>query len=93
VMDVLETRQVVLILLTDVFGFSAKETGDALGQPLTAVKASLYRARQRLVKEVQRQWINTSEEDSLFVNKKNGKPDAQLCEDFMQAFNRADPIN
>lgn len=89
-MDVLEPRQVALILLTDVFGFSPKETSDALGQPLTAVKAALHRARNRLIKAAHRQWLNSSEHDLLQANRKNEMVDVQLCEDFIQAFHHAD---
>ncbi|WP_370639072.1 RNA polymerase sigma factor [Cohnella sp. REN36] len=55
-MDALEPRQVALIVLTDVFGFTPTETASALGQPATAVKAALHRARKRLKKASDRQF-------------------------------------
>ena len=87
-MDALEPRQVVLIVLTDVFGFTPTETAGALGQPATAVKAALHRARKRLKKAVDRQFHLLAEVDDVVSPK--SKADTELLEAFVQAFRKAD---
>jgi RNA polymerase sigma factor (sigma-70 family) len=88
-MDALEPRQVALILLTDVFGFTPSQAGQALDQPITAVKSALYRARQRLRKASEHQSIALFEEQAdVCVNKKEFS--SQLFEQFVKAFQQAD---
>ncbi|SDX58197.1 sigma-70 family RNA polymerase sigma factor [Paenibacillus sp. CF384] len=90
-MDALEPRQVVLILLTDVFGFSPTETGRALGQPVTAIKAVLHRARTRLKKAAERQlhWLETAtgSPNETAMRRQSG---TELFESFVRAFREAD---
>ncbi len=91
-MDTLEPRQVALILLTDVFGFAPSETATALGQPATAVKAALHRARKRLKKAADKHlhaWEET--EDDPDAAQASGA-DAELLDAFVQAFRRADAL-
>lgn len=91
-MDALEPRQVALILLTDVFGFAPSETATALGQPATAVKAALHRARKRLKKAADKHlhaWEET--EDDTDAAQASGA-DAELLDAFVQAFRRADAL-
>ncbi|WP_276356166.1 sigma-70 family RNA polymerase sigma factor [Cohnella caldifontis] len=88
-MDALEPRQAALILLTDVFGFTPTETAEALGQPITAVKAALHRARMRLKKAADRQF-HMLKEDENDAKAPRSKADAELLESFVQAFRSAD---
>ncbi|PWW05119.1 RNA polymerase sigma-70 factor (ECF subfamily) [Paenibacillus cellulosilyticus] len=92
-MDRLEPRQVVLVLLTDVFGFSPTEAGQALGQPITAIKAALHRARSRLKKAADRQLHRFEEEDFAAAPSAadtDSKAHAALFESFVTAFREAD---
>jgi RNA polymerase sigma factor (sigma-70 family) len=92
-MDRLEPRQVVLILLTDVFGFSPTEAGQALGQPITAIKAALHRARSRLKKAADRQLHRFEEKESVARPSDTDtdlKAHAALFESFVTAFREAD---
>ncbi|WP_276311111.1 sigma-70 family RNA polymerase sigma factor [Paenibacillus nanensis] len=89
-MGALEPRQAALIVLTDVFGFTPTETADALGQPATAVKAALHRARKRLKKAADRHLHLLDEKDDGEEGKPASKADAELLEAFVQAFRRAD---
>ncbi|PYI53382.1 sigma-70 family RNA polymerase sigma factor [Paenibacillus flagellatus] len=89
-MGVLEPRQVALIVLTDVFGFTPTETAEALGQPATAVKAALHRARKRLKKAADRQLHLLDEAENDEGAAPTSKADAELLEAFVQAFRRAD---
>lgn len=88
--DALEPRQAALILLTDVFGFTPTETASALGQPATAVKAALHRARKRLKKAADRQFHLLAEADDDAEGTPKSKADAELLEAFVQAFRSAD---
>jgi RNA polymerase sigma factor (sigma-70 family) len=88
-MDALEPRQVALILLIDVFGFTPKETGDVLGQPITAVKSALYRARQRLKKASELQPIELFEE-KMASSENKAEVNNQIFEEFVMAFQQAD---
>jgi RNA polymerase sigma factor (sigma-70 family) len=90
-MATLEPRQAVLVLLTDVFGFSPTETGDALGQPVSAIKAVLHRARKRLKKAADQQLHRLEEEEpSVKLTTPNQKANAELFEAFVRAFREAD---
>ncbi|MFC5468258.1 RNA polymerase sigma factor [Cohnella suwonensis] len=89
-MDALEPRQAALIVLTDVFGFTPMETASALGQPVTAVKAALHRARKRLKKAADRQFLLLAELDDEADAAPKSKADAELLEAFVQAFRSAD---
>lgn len=90
-MDTLEPRQTVLILLTDVFGFSPTETGNALGQPVTAIKAVLHRARTRLKKAADQQLHSLEEEDPPAKSTApKQRANAELFEAFVKAFQEAD---
>ncbi|SFT26637.1 sigma-70 family RNA polymerase sigma factor [Paenibacillus sp. BC26] len=89
-MDALEPRQAVLILLTDVFGFSPTEAGRSLGQPVTAIKAVLHRARTRLKKAAERQlhWLEgDGAPQATAAHRRSGK---ELFESFVRAFREAD---
>lgn len=88
-MDTLEPRQAVLILLTDVFGFTPTETGGALGQPVTAVKAALHRARSRLKKAADREHFRLAEEPGKRGDA-GSRANAELFESFVKAFREAD---
>lgn len=90
-MDTLEPRQAVLILLTDVFGFSPTETGNTLGQPVTAIKAALHRARSRLKKAADREFYRLAEENKSEKRAEPGaKANAEQFESFVKAFREAD---
>ncbi|WP_127534352.1 RNA polymerase sigma factor [Paenibacillus kobensis] len=90
-MDTLEARQVVLILLSDVFGFTPAESGHALGQPITAIKAALHRARSRLKKAADRELYRLSEESRPERRgEHSAKTDNDLFESFVRAFREAD---
>ncbi|MCD9022596.1 RNA polymerase sigma factor [Cohnella silvisoli] len=90
-MDTLEPRQTVLILLTDVFGFSPTETGNALGLPVSAIKAVLHRARARLKKVADRQLHRLEEENRTGkLTESNPKANTKLFESFVKAFREAD---
>lgn len=86
--DRLEPRQVVLILLIDVFRFTAKETGKLFGQTEGSVKAALNRARTRLKTAVERHpeyW-----DDSVLTAPRGGLS-IEVFEAFVEGFRRADP--
>lgn len=87
--DRLEPRQVVLILLIDVFHFTAKETGMLFGQSEGSVKAALKRARTRLKTAVERHpeyW-----DDSVLTAPRGGLS-IEVFEAFVEGFRRADPF-
>lgn len=88
-MDTLEPRQAVLILLTDVFGFTPTETGNALDQPVTAVKSALHRARSRLKKAADREHYRLAEEVGK-LGETGSRTNAELFESFVKAFKEAD---
>jgi hypothetical protein len=80
-----------LILLTDVFGFSPTETGVALGQPVSAIKAVLHRARTRLKKAADKQLHTLEEEEQVVTSAaSNQRANAELFEAFVRAFREAD---
>lgn len=87
-MDALEPRQAALILLTDVFGFSPSETATVLGQPVTAVKAALHRARNKLKKAADRHF-HLLDMDNKETEKAISKADGELLETFVMAFRNA----
>lgn len=92
-MDSLEPRQVVLILLMDVFGFTPKETEAALNQSVTVIKSALYRARQRLKKEAEPNLIGIEEEAVATAHaghSAKSQNSLQLFERFIEAFRQAD---
>jgi RNA polymerase sigma factor (sigma-70 family) len=91
-MDTLEPRQAVLILLTDVFGFTPTETGTALGHPVTAIKAMLHRARTRLKKAADRQLHKLEDVDPSAAGRTAPSPKSNidLLEEFVRAFRSAD---
>lgn len=79
----LSVRQAVLLLMLEVFGFTAKETADHLGSTEGAVKEALKRTRLRL---------HRLASQSDYVKEKKPKPIAgermtqELMELFIQAF-------
>ena len=86
--DRLEPKQVVLILLIDVFRFTAKETGKLFGQSEGSVKAALKRARTRLKTAVERHpeyW-----DDSVVTAPRRGLS-IEVFEALVDGFRRADP--
>nr|WP_245363733.1 RNA polymerase sigma factor [Cohnella thailandensis] len=86
--DRLEPKQVVLILLIDVFHFTAKETGMLFGQSEGSVKAALKRARTRLKTAVERHpecW-----DDSAITAPSRGLS-IEVFEALVDGFRRADP--
>ncbi|WP_123042863.1 RNA polymerase sigma factor [Cohnella candidum] len=87
--DRLEPKQVVLVLLIDVFDFTAKETGKLFGQTEGSVKAALKRARTRLKAAVERHpeyW-----DDSVLTAPRNGLS-IEVFEALVDGFRRADPF-
>jgi hypothetical protein len=86
--DRLEPKQVVLILLIDVFAFTAKESGSMFGQTEGSVKAALHRARLRLKTAVERHpecW-----DDSVLTSPRRGLS-IEVFEAFVDGFRRSDP--
>ncbi|MEF2967837.1 RNA polymerase sigma factor [Paenibacillus sp. M1] len=86
--DRLEPKQVVLILLIDVFHFTAKETGILFGQSEGSVKATLKRARTRLKTAVERHpeyW-----DESVITAPRRGLS-IEVFEALVDGFRRADP--
>ena len=87
--DRLEPKQVVFILLMDVFHFTAKETGLLFGQSEGSVKAALKRARTRLKTAVERHpeyW-----DDSVLAAPRGGLS-IEVFEALVDGFRRADPF-
>lgn len=86
--DRLEPKQVVLILLIDVFHFTAKETGKLFEQSEGSVKAALKRARTRLKTAVECHpecW-----DDSVITAPRRGLS-IEVFEALVDGFRRADP--
>lgn len=86
--DLLEPRQVVLILLIDVFDFTFKETGNLFGKTEGSVKAATQRARIRLKTAVERypeRW------DDTVLNVPRRGLSIEVFESFVDGFRRADP--
>ncbi|UUZ81782.1 RNA polymerase sigma factor [Paenibacillus sp. P26] len=86
--DRLEPKQVVLILLMDVFAFTAKETGRLFGQSEGSVKAAIQRARMRLKTAVERHpefW-----DDAVLTAPRRGLR-IEVFEAFVEGFRRSDP--
>jgi RNA polymerase sigma factor (sigma-70 family) len=86
--DRLEPKQVVLILLIDVFDFTSKEAGSLFGQTEGSVKAALHRARLRLKTAVERHpecW-----DDSVLTSPRRGLS-IEVFEAFVDGFRRSDP--
>jgi len=87
--DRLEPNQVVLILLIDVFDFTAKETGKLFGKTEGAIKAALNRARMRLNIAAVRHpecWG-----DSVLTTPRQGLS-IDVFEAFVNGFRRLDPL-
>lgn len=86
--DRLEPKQVVLILLIDVFAFTAKETGSLFGQSEGSLKAAIRRARIKLKTAVERhpeRW-----DDDVLTASSRGLS-IEVFEAFVDGFRRADP--
>lgn len=85
-------RQAVVVLLVDVFDFTAKETGEMLAITEGAVKAILHRARKKL-KEVKDSEMSDQEISGLnFVQEPTRRmADRKVIDAFIEAFNRRDP--
>jgi RNA polymerase sigma-70 factor (ECF subfamily) len=86
--DRLESKQVVLILLIDVFDFTFKETGSLFGTSEGSVKAATQRARRRLKTAVERHpecW-----DDAVLSSPRRGLS-IEVFEAFVDGFRRADP--
>ncbi|MBB3126245.1 RNA polymerase sigma-70 factor (ECF subfamily) [Paenibacillus rhizosphaerae] len=86
--DRLEPKQVVLILLIDVFHFTAKETGRLFGQSEGSVKAALKRARTRLKKAVE---SHPEYWDDSMLSVPRGGLSIEVFEAMVEGFRRADP--
>jgi RNA polymerase sigma factor (sigma-70 family) len=86
--DHLEPRQVVLVLLKDVFDFFASETASMFALSEGAVKAALHRARQRLKQVADSHPESWGESQPPVIRK--GLP-LEVFESFVAAFRRADP--
>lgn len=86
--DRLEPKQIVLILLIDVFHFTAKETGRLFGQSEGSVKAALRRARTRLKTAVER---NPEYWDDSVLTAPRGGLSIEVFEALVEGFRRADP--
>lgn len=80
----LPPRQVVTILLIDVFDFTARETAEMLMTTESAVKSILYRARVKLKSVVEKE-SNAEETMKQII------PDTAIVNAFIEAFNRRDP--
>lgn len=83
--QLLPPRQRIIVLLTQVFDFTAAEVGAMLGLTEGAVKAALYRARTTL--KAQAGQSGTEEPQARQVG---AAPD-QLVARYLDAFNRRDP--
>ncbi|HET7627434.1 MAG TPA: RNA polymerase sigma factor [Bacillales bacterium] len=79
----LPPRQVAIVLLIDVFGFSALDAADMLGTTEGALKAALHRARAAL-----RRVKNQEEKAQKRLKSKSA---AELIDLFLKAFQRFDP--
>lgn len=89
----LPPRQTVILLLIDVFDFTARETGEMLSITEGAVKAALHRARTKL-KSMQESGISQEDTNSLSRQTNEQVRHTQnrlLIDAFIDAFNRRDP--
>lgn len=100
--DRLNARQMVLILLMDIFSFTAPETANLLHTTTAAVKEGVKRARRRL----QALAAQTKDEEETFlapVTRKKQRPIAErrpanesvtqeMLEQFLEAFRAGDPL-
>ncbi|MGM0883675.1 MAG: sigma-70 family RNA polymerase sigma factor [Bacillota bacterium] len=82
----LPPRQMVVVLLCEVFDFKAHETADMVGTTEGAIKALLHRARKKLYTLNPRIDYNEPVKLPPF-----DKTQAALVEAFLEAFNRRDP--
>lgn len=79
----LPPRQIAIVLLVDVFGFTARLAAEMMETTEGAVKALLYRARKTLQK--------TKEEEVQEKLRLKEKSAAELIDLFLDAFHRFDP--
>lgn len=79
----LPARQVAIILLIDVFGFTARAASEMMETTEGAVKALLHRARNTL-----KQKQGEEEQEQVRLKKKS---DAELIDLFLDAFHKFDP--
>lgn len=79
----LPPRQRVVLLLSDVFQFKAKEVGGIIGTTEGAVKSLLNRARRKL--------IQVREESPKSSNEPLTNEHKELLAQYIKAFNRRDP--
>jgi len=97
--DRLNVRQMVLILLVDIFQFTTPETAQLLHSTQGAVKEGLKRARQRLITLAAR--LRENNEDALANDRKRRQRDAanqatlqslskEMFEQFLEAFRTGD---
>lgn len=87
----LPPRQVVAVLLIDVFDFTAREAADMMGTTEGAVKAALFRARTTLKSHHQQE--HGAEVVGMRATKgiEQSERKSALIQAFVDAFNRRDP--
>jgi RNA polymerase sigma-70 factor (ECF subfamily) len=78
-------RQAVVILLIDVFDFTARETAEMISASEGAVKATLHRARARL------RSLSEGGAGAKLPVEERETPNPQLIHAFIEAFNQRDP--
>lgn len=97
--DRLNVRQMVLILLVDIFQFTASETAQLIHSTQGAVKEGLKRARQRLISLAAQ--LRENHEDTLANDRQRRRRDAEneatkqslskeMFEQFLAAFRTGD---
>lgn len=89
----LPPRQAVILLLADVFDFTAREMGEMLSITEGAIKAALHRARTKM-KSIQEYGMSQADNSNLNrPTKEQSKPipNRLLVDAFIEAFNRRDP--
>lgn len=96
----LSARQMVLILLMDIFQFSASETADLLHTTIGAIKEGLKRARHRLVLLAAQAREGNEEGIYHFVQRRNSEAGSHaatqtlnkdMFEQFLASFRAGDP--
>ncbi|GAA0338256.1 hypothetical protein GCM10008967_30650 [Bacillus carboniphilus] len=88
--DYLSIKQFVIVLLMDVFLFTAKETANFINETESNVHTTLHRARRKLTYYAQ---IPSSERQPAKVAKLEKQPTIKpkVFEDFLEAFRKRNP--
>lgn len=82
----LSSRSMVILLLSDVFSFTARETAELLLSSESAVQVALSRARARLKK-----LARLMDDDESVADSMKSEWDGTSFDDLVQAFRRRDP--